>query len=129
MSMTVASAIPLSRDLSLRRVSEADAEVLFSLTDANRDYLRQWLPWLDSVTSVEDTRAFIRRVQEEVDAGGGPTFSVLYQGAVCGIAGFNRIEHSEKLGSVGYWLAEEFSGRGIMTEVVKALLEIGFNDL
>jgi ribosomal-protein-serine acetyltransferase len=127
--MITASSISLSRDLTLRLVSEADADVLFWLTDANRDYLREWLPWLDAVNSVADTRAFITRVQEELDTGGGPTFAVCYQGRVCGIAGYNRVDHAEKWGSIGYWLAQEFSGRGIMTTVVKAVLEIGFNEL
>lgn len=127
--MTIASSISLSRDLTLRLVSEADADVLFSLTNANRDYLREWLPWLDAVNSVADTRAFITRVGEDLAAGGGPTFIVCYRGRICGIAGYNRVDRTEKLGSIGYWLAEDFTGRGIMTEVVKAVLHIGFNEL
>ncbi len=35
------------------------AEELFELTDRNRGFLKQWLPWLDSVTKPSNTKEFI----------------------------------------------------------------------
>ena len=35
------------------------AEELFELIDKNRGFLKQWLPWLDSVTKPSDTKSFI----------------------------------------------------------------------
>lgn len=37
-------------EIELTQVSEEDAGTLFSLVDANRAHLRQWLPWLDTNT-------------------------------------------------------------------------------
>ena len=42
---------------ALRVLREDDAAELFALTDANRAYLRRWLPWVDLVTSEEDSAA------------------------------------------------------------------------
>jgi ribosomal-protein-serine acetyltransferase len=30
------------------------------------------------------------------------------------------------IGSIGYWLAQEYNGKGIMSESVKDLIEVGF---
>jgi ribosomal-protein-serine acetyltransferase len=45
---------------ALRLLQPTDADELFRLTDSNRAYLRTWLPWLDSTTSVVNTQDFIR---------------------------------------------------------------------
>ncbi|MFD6441074.1 hypothetical protein ACFWDG_14925 [Peribacillus sp. NPDC060186] len=31
-----------------------------NLTNNSRDYLREWLPWLDNTTKLEDTKEFIK---------------------------------------------------------------------
>lgn len=49
--MLFTSAIKLSDRLHLSLLQSSDAPALFALTDANRLYLRQWLPWLDEATS------------------------------------------------------------------------------
>ena len=35
----------ISENLELRLLQLEDAQELFALTDANRNYLREWLPW------------------------------------------------------------------------------------
>jgi ribosomal-protein-serine acetyltransferase len=35
------------------------AEELFILTNRNREYLRTWLPWLDTIQKISDTREFL----------------------------------------------------------------------
>ncbi|HEY9879450.1 MAG TPA: hypothetical protein V6D29_13420 [Leptolyngbyaceae cyanobacterium] len=51
---------PITNSLSLRPLSLAGADELFSLANANRAYLRQWLPWLDTVKPADDTHNFIQ---------------------------------------------------------------------
>ncbi len=55
--------------LEIRQRQPEDAEELFALTDANRAYLRQWLPWLDQCTSLDDTRRNILTSLEEANRG------------------------------------------------------------
>jgi ribosomal-protein-serine acetyltransferase len=35
------------------------AEELFIVTDRNREYLKTWLPWLDTIQKTSDTREFL----------------------------------------------------------------------
>ena len=40
-----------------------------------------------------------------------------------------RVSRSVELGEIGYWLAEDANGRGIMTRGVKAMIHIGIQEL
>jgi len=108
----------------LEPLNESHATRLFELTEQNRNYLKTWLPWLDSVTKVEDTLHFIRATVAQQSL---INFVIVYKSNLCGIAGFNRIE--ENTGFIGYWLSEEYSGKGVMTEAVKQISELGFSKL
>jgi ribosomal-protein-serine acetyltransferase len=46
-------------------------------------------------------------------------------GLIAGVAGFNSLDRTTGIGYIGYWLGEEFTGKGIMTRVVRDLVEVG----
>ena len=104
------------------------AEELYSLTEANRAYLRVWLPWLDQIKSSADTEKFIESTIKELSSGGAPNFALLYEGAICGVVGFHKINKLNRIGSIGYWLAQDYNGKGIITTAVSELLIIGFGE-
>lgn len=101
------------------------SDELYSLTDRNRSFLRRWLPWLDETRSVEDTRSFLRHQLLRYARGESLHATIFYRGAICGVAGFNSIDHDNHIGYIGYWLGEEYNGKGIMTTVVRDLIAIG----
>ncbi len=114
---------------SLRPASVEDAAVLFALVDANRAYLRVWLPWLDHNRTEDDTRSFLHAVAERGRAGRGSVWVVEEAGVVCGLAGFNWVEPTNRVCEVGYWLAAAYQGRGIMTACVSRLVRHAFEEL
>ncbi|GAB1260606.1 GNAT family N-acetyltransferase [Aurantivibrio plasticivorans] len=116
-------------NFSLEQLAISHASELYDLTIANRDYLREWLPWLDSITSSTDTINFIESTTRELEKFGAPHFAVFHEGAICGVAGFHQINSQHRTGSIGYWLAETYVGKGIITTAVKDLLKIGFCEL
>ena len=58
-SEAVLGAVTLEDDILLRPPRLTDAEDLFALVDSNRDYLRRWLPWIDTIRSAKDYRPWI----------------------------------------------------------------------
>jgi len=115
--------VDLSIPIVIEPLNVKHATRLFELTEQNRDYLKVWLPWLDSVCKVEDTLEFIHSMLEQKHL---VNYVIIYNGNVCGIAGFYKIEQDPKIGLIGYWLAEKYSGKGIMTLAVKQIVEVGF---
>ncbi|WP_352231211.1 GNAT family protein [Peribacillus sp. SI8-4] len=121
----------IDEEVSLRLFNKDDAEEFYTLTMRSKAYLKEWLGWLDYVERVQDTAEYIKaRLLEVVDNGGYPkSFAIIYKGEMAGTIGFNEINKSNKIGVVGYWLGEEFQGKGIMTKAFKSLIDYGFNDL
>ena len=113
----------MSIPIILEQLNVKHAKRLFELTEQNRDYLKVWLPWLDSVSKAEDTLEFIHSVLEQKHL---LNYVIIYNGNVCGIAGFHKMEQDRKIGLIGYWLSEDHSGKGIMSQAIKQIVELGF---
>lgn len=120
---------PLSEDLSLVLLEPRHAEALFRVVDANRGYLRQWLPWLDINRSPEDTLSFIQRAQKQFAENNGFQTALQFRGEVAGMIGYMRIDWQHRSAGLGYWLAEALQGRGLMTTASRAYLQHAFHDL
>lgn len=115
--------------LSLKLIELSDAEELFKLTNTSRAYLKEWLPWLDSITKLQDTQKFIKSSLNGFANNESMTTVILYEDAVAGVASYNSIDFSNNTAYIGYWLGEEFQGNGIMTRVANALTAHAFEVL
>lgn len=115
--------------INLRLLEPRHADALFALTDANRDYLRQWLPWLDTVVSVADTLKFIEATQKQFAANNGFVTGSWYQGELAGVVGHNSIDWPNRISALGYWLGIEFQGKGVVTRSCRALITHAFAEL
>ncbi len=114
--------------IELRLLQISDAAELFALTNANRDYLRTWLPWLDGTNSVADTKSFIESTLEP-SANRGLAAAICDEGSIIGLIGYNHIDKQNRIGSIGYWLAENYQKQGIMTTSCQAICDYGFTTL
>lgn len=116
-------------DLELCLLEQRHAEELFALVDCNRDYLRQWLPWVDNSKSAIDTQKFIKSSLEQLARDGSLSAGILYQAKIAGVIGFHKIDWSNLATSVGYWLGASFQGKGLMTEACRGLVKYAFDEL
>ena len=116
-------------DISLRQFVSSDAFELFTLTDKNRDYLRQFLPWLDRTRTVTDTERFITNSLTGAKEGKCADFGIYYQDKLVGAIGFHSVDQENKKTTIGYWLDKGYQGKGIMTQSVKMLIDFAFTEL
>jgi ribosomal-protein-serine acetyltransferase len=116
----------VSERIELRLLVPADAAELFALTDANREHLRRWLPWLDSVRAPSDSLGFIQATLRQFADHQGFNAGVLHDGAIVGVIGHHRISWANRSTSLGYWLAAAHEGRGTMTAACRAIVQHGF---
>jgi ribosomal-protein-serine acetyltransferase len=116
-------------NVSLKLIEINDAERIFELINKSRNYLREWLPWLDTTTSVEDSKEFIQSCLKGYAENKSMNTVILFEGEIVGIIAFNSINWLNKIAYIGYWLGEEYQGKGIMTTVAKALTDYAFNHL
>lgn len=119
----------IGESIALAPLAISDADELFAVTDANRDHLRPWMPWIGAVVSPGDSREFIRSVVDQRQRNDGYQCAIRVDGAIAGIVGHHRIDWGNRLTSIGYWLAAEHQGKGIMTRSCEALIEFAFEEL
>jgi len=119
----------LGENADLRLLEERHAEELSALTDRNRDHLRVWLPWVDSNRTVEDRRNFIRGSLKQFAENDGFQAGLWHEGRLAGVVGYHGIDRQNRGTTLGYWLGEEYEGRGLMTRACWALVDYAFGEL
>jgi len=119
----------VDEELELGLVEERYARELFALIERHRDYLRTWLPWPDRSRSVEDLLEWVRGSLTQFAANKGPSTGLWANRALCGVASYHPIDWDNRSVSIGYWLAADHQGRGLMTRAVRALVIHAFQDL
>jgi ribosomal-protein-serine acetyltransferase len=116
--------------IELKLFEAADAETVFAATERDRAYLRQWLPWVDRTQSPADVRHFIvNTVHPQWAEGRGPQCGIWIDGVLRGGLGCHPIDWLNRSCSLGYWLASELQGRGIVSRCCSAMLGYLFDSL
>ena len=84
-----------------------------------------------SYRTLEDTREQMRFFQDLERTGTGIWWAICSPDnkTFFGAAGLNSISKEHKKAEIGCWLLREFWGQGIMTEVLPAICDVGFQKL
>jgi ribosomal-protein-serine acetyltransferase len=109
----------------LRPYTTEDAAELTAVVAESREHLAPWLPWA-ATHGYQDSLDFIALSRAQIDAGEGFEGAIVVGGKLVGGAGFHAVDRLNRSTSVGYWLAAEAQGRGLMTATVRALLDQAF---
>ncbi len=113
-------------DLVLRTAD--DAEAFFNLTDKNRKYLRPWLAWVDATKTSEDTKNYIKKGLENFQNKESLDLGMWYENQWVGSIGLD-LDMANRKGMIGYWISEEFAGKGLTTRAVRTMIDYGFKVL
>ena len=121
--------IQVDDKISLEFLEEIHAASLFNLINNNRAYLKEWLPWVDSMRTVENAGNYIVNCIKEAAERTDFAYAIMFDGNMVGRIGMHHINQHNKIGEIGYWLAKGMQGRGIVTSCCKALINYGFDEL
>jgi ribosomal-protein-serine acetyltransferase len=119
----------INEKLELKLLETRHAEELFFITDESRESLRTWLPWVDHIKSKEDSLAFITSSMKQFGENDGFQAGIWFEGRLAGVIGLHKIDWTNHSTSIGYWLAESFTGRGLMTHSCRAVVNYCFEEL
>lgn len=119
----------VDEEITLRHIQVEDAKELFRLTEDSREQLREWLPWVDATKTEENSLSFIKITLDSYEAKKALNYGVFFNGELAGMVGFNSIDWSNRIAFIGYWLANDFQGNGIMTRAVQGLTNYAFEEL
>ncbi|WP_321436841.1 GNAT family N-acetyltransferase [uncultured Bacteroides sp.] len=121
--------IKVGNNVVLKQLELEDAIDIFHIIDSQREYLRKWLPFVDSTKELEDSLSFVSSAINVPDEEKEYMFVIHYNDRFAGLIGFKDTEKENKRTEIGYWLSEIYQKKGIITESVKALLHFAYNEL
>ncbi len=121
--------IKITENLSLEQLKPEQATEMFEMTDANREYLSEYLPWVEHIQAPEDSLNYINDTIESRKLGTKQSYGIVSDGHLVGSASIRNINHESRLPEIGYWIVPEYSGKGITTKAVRALTELGLGSL
>jgi len=119
----------IDQDLKLKPLEIHYADELYSLTNNNRAYLREWLPWVDATRSSEDTKVFIQTTLKQFAENKGFHAGIFYKGELAGCIGLHGIDWNNKKTTIGYWLGTDYQGSGIITLSCRAIIDHAIHNL
>lgn len=119
----------VDEEIILKMMNTMNAERLFEITDRSRDYLKEWLPWLDHTTKVEHSKHFIEQAFQSHADRRALISGIFYHNELVGVISYNYFDWTNRIGYIGYWLDQHYQGKGIITRSVHALIDYGFDVL
>jgi RimJ/RimL family protein N-acetyltransferase len=114
-------------DVVLRAPDPIDAEAITDVVQANRDHLRRFLPWAEEPLPVDQQAVRLAVGREAFEQGGDVTYTIFSAGEVIGGLGLHRRRGPGRI-EIGYWLAADAEGQGVITSAVRELLPVCFAD-
>ena len=119
--------IEVDKNLALKEIALEDVEAIYNTIVSERNYLREWLPFVDETTDISYTRTFVESllaspINELVCI-------ILYNDKFIGIVGTKDSDYGNKKTEIGYWLSEKYQHKGIMTKSCSTLINFIFTKL
>lgn len=76
----------------------------------------------------EDAEGFIVKTERWWADGAEATWVMHHPDGLAGVVGLHRLGNSRGGGEIGFWMAPEFRGRGLLREAARAVIEWGFSE-
>jgi ribosomal-protein-serine acetyltransferase len=121
--------IQVDENISLEMLEEIHAASLLNVVNANRNILREWLPWVDSMLTVAHFAYYLNNTQKLAAAKTDFGYAIIVDKNIVGRIGLHHINNHNRIAEIGYWLADDMQGRGIMNKCCKAIINFAFMQL
>ncbi len=108
--------------ITLCSAHERYTEDLYQLVVANQAWLQKSMDWPGSVNGPDDIRRTLAGNHLLHHKGFAKMYLVKYQDQLVGVVSFNQIEPTNKVGYIGYWLAEDRQGQGILSRALEKMI-------
>lgn len=108
----------------IRRFVEDDIPEQVDVVNANLAHLAPWMPWAQEPVTVQSQLTWFRDSDKQWDDGTGFGFGIYTpDGKLVGGVGYH-VRNGPGVLEIGYWLARDAAGKGLMTRVAEALTKV-----
>lgn len=121
--------IKVDDNILLELIDNTHALPVLNLIEANRNYLKEWLTWVDNIQTIGDFKNYIAKCKLQHEEGSDLGYVIIFNKIVAGRIGLHNIDHQNKIASIGYWLDENYTGKGIISKCCKAIINYAYDTL
>jgi ribosomal-protein-serine acetyltransferase len=124
--------MPITTDRIIIRPSiYGDEEMLNRSVNETQLTLKKWMPWAQEPQTLEETNNRNRQNQSNWILRTDMFLMILDKetGEHIGCTGFHRLNWEAGRFEVGYWIRDDFSGKGYITEATNALCRYAFAEM
>ncbi len=116
--------------IKLIRYRPEHVEGVYEIVMESQAELIEWTSWCHPDYSIDETRDFAARREEEWQNGKSYIFLMLDRktGDPLGTCGLASVDPVNKLANLGYWVRTSRTGEGIAPEASRLLLDFAFSD-
>jgi ribosomal-protein-serine acetyltransferase len=115
--------------ISIVPVKVEHAAGLAELVQRNIEHLHAYLPAVTHLSTVEAAGTHLLAATERVAIGDMFEWHIFVDGALCGAIRLKNISRNDRKAEIGFFLGRQFTGKGIATSAVSAVLAWCFNHL
>lgn len=121
--------IKIDEYVNIELINENHTQSIFELVNNNRTHLREWLPFVDRMQTPEFAENFVKGTIQRNKDGIEYAFVIILNDQVIGRIGVYKIDTQNKIGEIGYWIAQNFQGKGIIKRACEVIIEFCFSEL
>ena len=119
--------LTVNQHITLKELEQDDIQAIFDIINSEREYLSKWLPFVDYTLEITDTQNFINNL--EISETKDLTYAIYYLNKFVGLAGLKDPDYDNKKIEIGFWIAEKYQHKGIVTLSCRKLIEHAFINL
>lgn len=126
--MSLADPLPidLGDGADVRRFVMDDLDAIWAVASGERERLGEWMPWVETNTSIDVQRSWLEKVVAEPEGFEG--CGIFMDGELAGGVGLGWDPY-RIAGEIGYWTRAAFEGRGLITRSVRELTRLAFEHI
>jgi ribosomal-protein-serine acetyltransferase len=119
----------LDEEITLELQAPYQAEALYQLVEQNRAFLQRYLSWVGRIHSRADMLRFMQRDLHGMAEERRWAWLIRVRGQAAGRVGLWITKPATGECEVNYWLAQPFTGRGVLTRAARAVIQYAFSEL
>ncbi|MBK9478992.1 MAG: GNAT family N-acetyltransferase [Bacteroidetes bacterium] len=121
--------LEINEQLYLQLLEPEHSSELYTLMCKNAEYYITWFPWIANMQSEEFISNYIKDSKQRTAEGTEYAFALFLGTKMIGRLGIYRINLINKIGEIGYWIDQDYEGKGYIKKACERVLQFAFNDL
>ncbi|HXH75872.1 MAG TPA: GNAT family protein [Bacteriovoracaceae bacterium] len=112
----------------LKLIDKKRGPQFLDLIKTNRNYLREWLGWVDDFQTISDIEKYLDSSLRDLSIRKVLRFWIIKQDQLVGIVHLTDINWTKREAIIGYWVGEQYRGQGLAEKATRAMINFAFDE-